>query len=65
MIEILAFFYEVPLAAITVTFDLVIWIMMVLTLSGTMLLSGIYEALLDMRLSKYLKSKDLSKPPDN
>ncbi|KAK0110065.1 hypothetical protein ONS95_002722 [Cadophora gregata] len=52
---ILSLAYKLPLAALIVTLDLVLWTITCLTLSGPMLLSATYEALLDARLLRYLK----------
>ncbi len=53
--SILSLCYKVPIAALIVTLDLVLWTILALTLSGPMILSAIYEALLDARLLRYLQ----------
>lgn len=51
---VLALLIKVPLASIVVTLDIVLWLLILITLSGPMCLSGLYEALLDWRVLHYL-----------
>ncbi|KAI1376894.1 hypothetical protein F4677DRAFT_77561 [Hypoxylon crocopeplum] len=55
--EVLALFYKIPAASILVTLDTIIWLMTVFAMSGPVLLSGIYEALIDKRILRYLESR--------
>ena len=49
--------YRVPAVSFLVAFDTLIWLAMVLSLAGPLLLSGTYEALLDLRTLRYLDSR--------
>jgi hypothetical protein len=52
--SVLAILIKVPLASFIVTFDAILWLLVVFTLSGPMILSGLYEAMLDVRILRYL-----------
>ena len=49
--------YKAPLSAFLVTVDTIVWLMIVFTLAGPLLLSGIYEAYTDIRILSYLQEK--------
>ena len=46
--------WKLPVASMIVTADTIIWLFVVLAVAGPVLLSGCYEALLDLRLLKFL-----------
>ena len=55
--EILDFFkllVKIPLACIIVTADILMWLSVLLSMSGPTLLSSAYEALLDLRVLRYI-----------
>ena len=54
-------FYKVPTASIIVTLDTIIWLIVVLAMSGPLLLSGAFEALLDLRLLYFIDDRKGSK----
>ena len=49
--------YTIPAASLLIFPDTVVWLATVLATSGPLLLSGVYEALLDMRILRYLDSR--------
>ena len=49
--------YRVPIASAIVTLDIILWIIVIISLSGPFLLSGLYEALLDVRIMRFLESR--------
>ncbi|KAL9621992.1 MAG: hypothetical protein Q9160_003654 [Pyrenula sp. 1 TL-2023] len=51
----LALFYKMPAASLLVTIDTIIWMVAIFAISGPLLLSGIYEALLDNRILSFLE----------
>lgn len=55
--ENLTLVYKVPLAALIVSFDVIIWMMVVVSMAGPLLLSGTYEAILDARLLRFLNAR--------
>jgi hypothetical protein len=55
--DLLTLSYKVPIAALIVTVDMLIWTLIILTMSGPMLLSGIYEAVLDQRILDFVTNR--------
>jgi hypothetical protein len=53
----LAILIKVPVASFLVTFDAIVWLLVVITLAGPMIVSGLYEAMLDMRILRYLDER--------
>ena len=49
--------FRAPIAAILVTIDTIVWLLVVFALAGPILLSGVFEALLDKRVLEYLQDK--------
>lgn len=49
--------FEVPAAALLATLDTIIWMMILISVAGPLLISGTYEAILDARLLRYLESR--------
>lgn len=48
---------KIPLAAVIITFDVLIWTCVVFSVAGPMLTSGTYEALIDARVLSYLEGR--------
>jgi hypothetical protein len=48
---------KIPLASIIVTLDTVIWLAVVFAMAGPLLVSGIYEAILDLRTLNFLEAQ--------
>jgi hypothetical protein len=55
--EFLSLLYKVPLASLLVTLDTTIWLVTIVGMAGPMLLSGIYEAILDVRILAFVRSR--------
>ena len=55
--EMVLLLYKVPLAALIVTIDTNIWLITIVTMAGPMLLSGIYEAVLDIRTLTFVRNR--------
>ncbi|KAF4460325.1 Cytochrome b2 mitochondrial [Fusarium albosuccineum] len=53
--------YKVPIAATIVTLDILIWNVIIMTFAGPMMLSGLYEAMLDRKIMYYLRQKMLTR----
>lgn len=53
--------YKVPMASVIVTLDIIIWLAVVLAMAGPLILSGVYEALLDLRLLNFIDDRMGSK----
>ncbi|KAI9700147.1 MAG: hypothetical protein M1820_006929 [Bogoriella megaspora] len=49
--------FKIPVASFIVTIDTLLWLAAILALSGPILISGIYEAVLDLRLLNYLQQR--------
>lgn len=48
---------KIPLASLIVTLDTVIWLSVVFAMAGPLLVSGIYEAILDLRTLNFLEGQ--------
>ena len=57
VVHVVLFLVKMPVAAFIVTVDTVVWLAVVFSIAGPMLVSGIYEALLDNRILNYLETK--------
>ncbi|KAF2115697.1 hypothetical protein BDV96DRAFT_545384 [Lophiotrema nucula] len=57
-LSLLSLFYKVPIASLLCVVDTVLWLAIVFCLSGPMMLSGIYESLLDYKIIRQLSSTD-------
>jgi hypothetical protein len=49
--------YKVPLASLIVAIDTNVWLITIVTMAGPMLLSGIYEAVLDIRTLTFVRNR--------
>jgi hypothetical protein len=47
--------YKIPLASLIITLDTTLWLIIIVGMAGPMLLSGIYEAVLDVRILTFLR----------
>ncbi|OIW30196.1 hypothetical protein CONLIGDRAFT_702755 [Coniochaeta ligniaria NRRL 30616] len=54
---VLMYCLRIPLACIIVTLDTIIWLCVVFAISGPILISGIYEGLLDARAISFLEKR--------
>lgn len=55
--EGISMLYKVPMASVIVTLDIIIWLVVVLAMAGPLILSGVYEALLDLRLLNFIDDR--------
>lgn len=51
--------FEVPAAALLATLDTIVWMIILISVSGPLLISGTYEAILDARILRFLESRYL------
>ena len=49
--------FKIPIASLIVTLDTLFWLSAILALSGPILVSGMYEAVLDLRLLYYVQKR--------
>ncbi|KAF4968880.1 hypothetical protein FSARC_3779 [Fusarium sarcochroum] len=55
--SLVALTYKVPISAVIVTLDILIWNVVIMTFAGPMMLSGLYEAMIDRKIMHYLRRK--------
>lgn len=60
LVEGISLLYRVPIASAIITLDTISWTIIIVSLSGPLLLSGLYEALLDVRIMRFLETRMLS-----
>jgi hypothetical protein len=55
-LSLLSMVYKIPIASLLAFMDTMIWLIVVFCLSGPMMLSGVYESLLDYKIVRQLSS---------
>jgi hypothetical protein len=55
-LSLLSLFYRIPIATILAILDTTIWLIVVFCLAGPMMLSGVYESVLDYKILRQLSS---------
>ncbi|KAH8592062.1 hypothetical protein B0O99DRAFT_690120 [Bisporella sp. PMI_857] len=53
----LALFLKIPLSSLIITADTIVWLLVVFTMSGPMVISGFYEAMLDKKILSFLNRR--------
>lgn len=55
--QLVLFAIKMPLAAVIVAVDLLLWLSVIFSLAGPILMSGLYEAILDMKILHFVETR--------